>query len=301
MMLGVTLGNMGPSKRQEALAQLEIAKDLVTTDGERYQTNFAIANIQLLDERWAQAIAAADDAAAFSGGAQAAGIAKVKGQAYYQEQDWSNAAEQLSIAVAGRSGEANLHAWLGRSYFEMGERDKALPELTQAAQIDRNNRIGLYFAARIHFDNDNFTQAIGLAERAIQAHPQDTNIRNLLGMAYLGADRFVDATQQFEVVIAERPNDGIAIYNLGQAEMAQKWAAAAQQFQKAQNLFEAGSGMQGQLLYDLGLAFERLNRNEEALRAYTDAQKINDTTTVQDAVDRVQERIRRAKGGGGGQ
>ena len=302
MMLGVVLAQRGVSKRQEALAQLEIAKDLISEDGERYMTNFAIANIQLLDERWGQAIAAADDAAAFAGAQQQAGIAKVKGQAYYQQQQWSNAAVELEKAVAGRSSEANLHAWLGRSYFEMGQKDKALPELTQAAQIDRGNRVGLYFAARINLEDGNWTQAVALAERAIQAHPQDTNIRRLLGNAYLGADRFGDAVQQFEVVIAERSNDANAIYNLGQAYIAmENWGKAAEQFQKAQNMFDAGSSTQGRLLYDLGIAFERLTRNQDALRAFSDAQAINDTTDVQDAIDRVQERIRRGKSTGGGQ
>jgi tetratricopeptide (TPR) repeat protein len=301
MTLGIVLAEQGQSKRQEALAQLEIAKDLVTEDVERYQTNLAIANIHLLAENWGQAIAAADDAAQYAGPDQAAAIAKVKGQAYYQQQQWQDAVTELTKAVAGRSGEANLHAWLGRSYFELGQKDRALPELTQAAQIDRGNRVGLYFAARINFDNQDFTQAINLSERAIQAHPQDTNIRNLLGMSYLGADRFQDAIQQFEVVIGERPNDAIAIYNLGQAYLAmEQWARAVEQFQKAQNMLEAGSPTQGQLLYDLGIAFERLGRNEDALQAFRDSAAINATTNVQDAIDRVQERIRRGKKDGGG-
>ncbi len=301
MMLGVVLAQRGVSKRQEALAQLEIAKDLISEDTERYMTAFAIANIHLLDERWAQAVAAANDAASFAGAPQAAGIAKVKGQAYYQQQQWSNAAGELEKAVAGRSSEANLHAWLGRSYFEMDEKAKALPELTQAAQIDRGHRIGLYFAARIHLEEGNYPQAVALAERAIQAHPQDTNIRRLLGNAYLGSDRFSEAIRQFDVVISDRPSDAAAIYNLGQAYLAmENWARAAEQFQNAQNLFESGSANQGRLLYELGIAFERLTRNEDALRAFTDAKAINDTTDVQDAIERVQERIRRGKSKGGG-
>lgn len=298
MMLGVVLGQQGGSKRQEALAQLEIAKDLVTEDSERYQTNFAIANIQLLNDNWAQAIAAANDAAAFAGPQQQPLISKVKGQAYYQQQEWQQAATELTKALEGRS-EANLHAWLGRSYFEMGQKAQALPELMEAAQIDSGNRVGLYFAARINFDDDQFSEAAALAERAIQAHPQDTNIRNLLGMSYLGDDRFQEAIQQFEVVIADRPNDAIAIYNLGQAYLAlEDWGRAVEQFQKAQNMFEAGSATQGALLYDLGIAFERLSRNEDALRAFQDSAAIRETTNVQDAIDRVQERIRRGKGGG---
>ena len=80
----------------------------------------------------------------------------------------------------------------------------------------------------------------------------------------------------------------------------ENWPKAVEQFQKAQNLLEAGSPTQGQLLYDLGIAFERLDRYEDALRAFNDSKVIRDTTNVQDAIDRVQERIRRGKGGGGG-
>ena len=301
MTLGAVLASQGASKRQEALAQLEIARDLVTTDQEQYQTNINIANIHLLDRNWDQAVAAADRAAQYAGAGEAVAVAKVKGQAYYQQQQWQNAANELEAATAASGGEANLYAWLGRSYFELGNMDAALPALTQAAQIDRNNRIGLYFAARIHFTNENFPQAISLAERAIQAHPQDTNIRNLLGMAYLGEGRTAEAAQQFEVVIGERPDDATAIYNLGQAYLQQEqWARAVEQFQKAQNLFPAGSATQGRLLYDLGIAFERLERYEDALQAFTDSQAINETTNTLDAIDRVQERIRRGKGGGGG-
>ena len=302
LMLGATLAQRGASKRQEALAQLEIAKDLVTEDQQRFQVNSTIAQIHLLDERWAQAISAADESAQYASGDGLVAVAKTKGQAYYQQQQWQQAANELEKAVAGRSGEANLHAWLGRSYFELGRKDEALEELNTAAQIDRSNRIGLYFAARIYLDNQNYTQAVAMAERAIQAFPQDYNIRNLLGMAYLGTERYADAAQQFEVVLGDRPNDPFGVYNLGQAYMAQEqWGRAVEQFQKGQNLFEAGSGNQGQLLYDLGMAFEKLGRNEDSLKAFQDSQKINNTATVQDAIDRVQERIRRAKGGGGGQ
>lgn len=301
LMLGATLAQRGSSKRQEALAQLEIAKDLVTEDEQRYQVNSTIAQIHLLDERWAQAVAAADESAQYANADQQVAVAKTKGQAYYQQQQWQQAATELETAVAGRSGEANLHAWLGRSYFELGRKDEALTELTSAAQIDRGNRLGLYFAARIHLENGDYTQAVSLSERAIQAFPQDTNIRNLLGLSYLGAERYDDAVQQFEVVLADRPNDANAVYNLGQAYMAlEDWGRAVEQFQAGQNLFPAGSATQGNLLYDLGMAFEKLGRNEDSLKAFQDSQKINNTSTVQGAIERIQERIRRAKGKGGG-
>lgn len=298
--LGSVLARQGgQSKRQEALAQLEIAKDLVTDDKDHYGTNILIANIHLADRRWDQAIAAADEAAQYAGPENAVAIAKVKGQAYYRQDQWQNAATELEKTTES-AADASLYAWLGRSYFELGNLDAALPVLTQAVQIDRDNRVGLYFAARIHFTNDNLSEAIALSERAIQTHPQDTNIRNLLGMAYLGDERAAEAEQQFEVVLAEQPNNASAIYNLGQAYLQQQeWARAVEQFQKAQNMFPAGSPNLGRLLYDLGIGFERLARYQDALQAYTDSRAINETTDVLDAIDRVQEQIRRGKGGGG--
>lgn len=300
MLLGATLGQMGAAKRQEALAQLEIARELVTEDAERYQTLSSIANIHLLDRNWGQAIASANDAAAFASAEQQGLLAKIKGQAYYQQQDYEKAVAELETAVQSRPSEANLHAFLGRSYFELDDNDKALPELTQAAQLDRNNRIGLFFAARIYLNDGNYPQAVAMAERAIQSHPQDTSIRNLLGSAYLGVDRYADAIQQFEVVIQDRPNDATAIYNLGQAyTQTENWPKAIEQYQKAQNLFPAGGSTQALLLYDLGIAFETIGRHDDALKAYGDSAAISDNVDKQDAIERVQERIRRAKGKGG--
>ena len=298
MMLGATLAQRGASKRQEALDQLEVARELVSTDAERFQVLSSMAQIHLLEGRNRQAIALSNEADPYAENDQArANLANTKGQAYYNEDDWGNAITELNKAMATKSGDANVHARLGRAYFETGDKARALEELNRASQIDRTNRIGLYFGARIYLEQNNYTQAVTLAERAIQAYPQDTNIRNLLGLAYLGADRFADAEQQFEVVIADRPNDGVAIYNLGQAYMAQEnWAGAVEQYQKAQNLLAAGSVNQMNLLYDMGMSFEKLGRNEDALRAFQDSQRITDSARVQDSIERVQERIRRAKG-----
>jgi tetratricopeptide (TPR) repeat protein len=301
MMLGATLASQRVAgKRQEALAQMEIAEDLVDNDADRYMVYSTIANIHLLNQNWDQAISAADQAARFGGADQQGGIAKTKGQAYYQQGRYPQAVTELTKAVAARSGEANLHAWLGRSLYETGDKAKALDELTTAAQIDRSNKVALYFAARIQYENGNYRQAVLLGERAIQAHPQDTTIRDQLGLAYLAEQRYADAIREFEVVIADRPNNASAIYNLGQAYLAMEdWGRAAVQFQKAQDLFPAGSPTQGKLLYDYGVALERLGRNDDALRAFRDSAAITETTEVLDAIDRVEERIRRGKSGGG--
>ena len=304
MILGVVLGQpgQGADKREEALAQLEIAKELVTTDAERYETISSIANIHLLERNWSGAIDAADEAGPFAASDDQLGVlAKVKGQAYYQRRDYANAAPALSVAVRSRPGEANLHAFLGHAHFELGQKEAAIGELTEALQLDRDNVIGLFFAARINLEGGHYAEAAVLAERAILARPQDTGIRILLGSAYLGADRYDDAIEQFESVVQERADDGTAIYNLGRAYSGtEDWPQAVEQFERAQNLLPPGSNTQSALLYDLGVAFEMVGRYEDALRSYRDSAAIADSVEKQDAIDGVEERIRRAKRKGGG-
>jgi tetratricopeptide (TPR) repeat protein len=117
----------------------------------------------------------------------------------------------------------------------------------------------------------------------------------------LGVDRFQEAEQQFLVVLQDRPDKQLTIYNLAQTYMAMEdWPRAIEQYQKAQNLFAAGSPMQARLLYELGVAFETIARNEDALQAYRDSAAISENIDKTDAIERVQERIRRAKGKKGG-
>ena len=78
------------------------------------------------------------------------------------------------------------------------------------------------------------------------------------------------------------------------------WPRAIEQYQKAQNMFAAGSPTQAQLLYNLGIAFEKLSRNEDALGAYKSSAAISENVDKTDAIERVEERIRRAKGKGKG-
>jgi len=123
---------------------------------------------------------------------------------------------------------------------------------------------------------------------------QQVGIRILLGSAYLGADRYADAAQQFEVVVESRPDDATAIYNLGSAYSGMgDWPRAIEQFQRAQALLPPASDTLGELLFDLGVAFETLGRHGEALVVYRDWAAIADSVKKQDAIGRVEEHLRR--------
>ena len=150
MMLGISLTQQGPSRRQEALEQLELAKSLVTDDLERFQLLIAIANVHLVDRRLPEALAAAEEADVFANApTQRALVAKTRGQAHYGMEQWEQAASALEIAVEFRPSEANLHVWLGRSYFELGLTDQARTHLERGLELDPDNEVAKQFLARI--------------------------------------------------------------------------------------------------------------------------------------------------------
>ena len=82
LMLGITMQQRG--KSAEALDHLQLAKDTVAEDQERFMVHNAIANVQLLQENYDAAINEANEAAQYAqNDDNRATVAKTKGQAYY--------------------------------------------------------------------------------------------------------------------------------------------------------------------------------------------------------------------------
>ncbi len=295
LMLGITLQQRG--KSAEALDHLQLAKDTVAEDQERFMVHNAIANVQLLQENYDASINESNQAAQYAqNDDNRATVAKTKGQAYYWQEDWQAAVREFQRAATSRSGDANVYAMLGRAQYELDDKDAALDSLTRAAQMDRRNKLALYFSGLIYLEDRNYADAVRMAELAIQADPQDTNVRSMLGRGYLGSQRFADAIQAFEVVLSSNSNDGSAHYNLGQAyQFSEDWGRAIENYQIAVSQLPSGSSALGACLYDLGFTYEKVGRYEDALAAFTDSSKIEGTPRVAEAIARVEERIRRAK------
>lgn len=299
MMLGLTLANRG--KLDEAVDNLQTAKELVETDEERFQVNHNLGQIFLRLDRYDEAVAAEDDALQYAQNATNQGqVAWGKAQAYYAQENWSAAITALETALETKSGDAAVHSRLGRALYETGDLASAEEHLQQATQIDRDNRLGHYFLGVINLEQRDYQAAVRSAEAAVQADPQDPNIRNLLGRAYLGAERFQEAEQAFRVVLQDQPNDGSSRYNLGQAyQFQERYAEAVAEYQQALSYLPAGSEVRAKCLYDLGFSYEKAGNYQDALQAFQDSAEISSTAQINEAIERVQERIRREKSGGG--
>ena len=182
MSLGICLGQR--QQRDEAISELQTAKELVATDLERFQTNHALAQVYVSRANsgdYDRAIAAENEAAQYAADAnQRALVAKTLGQAYYFKEDWRNAIQHLTAAAEARSSDSDVAQKLARAHYEAGNVDDAMQWFQTTQQLDQNNSTAAIYIGRIHLDRRNWAEATQALERAVRAEPQNMQARNML-------------------------------------------------------------------------------------------------------------------------
>lgn len=301
MMLGICFGQR--NQRDQAISELQTAKELVAEDLEHFQVNHALAQVYISRGEsgdYDRAVAAENEASQYATtAAQRGQVAKTLGQAYYFKEDWANAVRHLSQAAEARGTDVDVAQKLGRAHFEAGNVDQAMQWFEKTLQLDRDNNTAITNIGRIHLQNGNWTEAADYLGRAVSSDPQNMVLRSFLGRAYLGARNYDEAIRQLEQVTQSRGNDGSAWYNLGQAyQAAGQDGRAIAAYSNAVSNLAAGSDSLAECLYDLGFVYERAGEYADALRAFEDSAEMKSQAKTTDAIERVKERIRREKEGG---
>lgn len=300
MTLGMCLAQR--NQRDEAISELQTAKDLVSDDQEHFNVNNSLAQVYIARGAagdYDRAIAAENEAGQYAADARMRGLhSKTLGQAYYFKEDWSLAVRHLGDAAAARATDADVAQKLGRAHFESGNATQAKQWFEKTLSLDRNNNAAITNLGRLYLDEQNYDQAIGYLVRAVQADPQNMQIRNMLGRAYLGKRQYSDAISQLRQVVQVRSSDGNAHYNLGQAYQASgDDANAIGSYSNALRYLTAGSAARAGALYDVAFVYEKVGEFSDALAAFEDAAAINPDSKTTAAIERVKERIRRQKSG----
>lgn len=300
MTLGMCLAQR--NQRDEAISELQTAKELVSEDQELFNVNNSLAQVYIARGAagdYDRAIAAENEAGQYASDARMRGLhSKTLGQAYYFKEDWSSAVRHLGDAASERATDADVAQKLGRAHFESGNTAQAKQWFEKTLSLDRNNNAAITNLGRLFLDEQSYDQAIGYLGRAVQADPQNMQIRNMLGRAYLGKRDYRDAIAQLRQVVQIRSSDGNAHYNLGQAYQASgDDANAIGSYNNALRYLTAGSAARAGALYDVAFVYEKTGNFEDALAAFEDAVAINSDKKTTDAIERVKERIRRQKSG----
>ncbi len=299
-----TLGICLAQRRQhdEAISELQAAKELVSEDQDRFEVNHGLAQVYVARGNagdYDRAIASENEAAKYaSGSRRKALVAKTIGQAYYFKENWRNAIEHLEQSARSRSTDADLAQKLGRAYLESGNTGKAMEWFQKTLSLDRNNTAAITNMGRLYLNEGKWTEAVRYLQQAVRADAQSMQVRNLLGRAYLGDRRYNDAITQLVQVVQSRSSDGGAHYNLGQAYQASgNDANAIESYTDALAYLVAGSTTRADCLYDIGFVYEKVGRYDDALQALEDSAAIDASTKTTEAIARVKVRISRQKSG----
>lgn len=193
-------------------------------------------------------------------------LLSLRGSAYYNLGDYRRAAADLEQAVQIQRGQFNDVLQLGVSYYELGRQAEAERYLTQALALESSSEEARSFLGNLHYQ-----QALGAID----------------------ARQYPQAVQKLEAFLANNAEDSDAWFNLGLAYLfSEDLAKAEAAFTKSAALNES----RWETWDRLGYLYEKQGRYQKSLDSYTKALGLKGSEELQASVDRVKERIRRAKG-----
>lgn len=119
---------------------------------------------------------------------------------------------------------------LGRNYQNKGETQKALREYYSLIRNQPWNDSPYVYAARVYLDQNDFTNAEPLLEKAYELAPKEAFTTKMLGSIKLNKGQTEEAIRYLEESKAINPNDPQMLYNLSGAY------GTNQQFEKAMEI-----------------------------------------------------------------
>lgn len=176
-------------------------------------------------------------------------------------------------AKLSASASAKEHLATGRTYLVNGRFNEAIAELSTATSIDpklseAHNLLGVAYDKKGLADRakDSF-------ERAVKAEPEDAQTLNNLGFSLYQNGNYRAAADRLKRAAKLAPTDERILNNLGLS------LCRLGKFQDAYKYFARAAGpLMGNL--NTGRMLERFGRDEDAIRYYEDARRIDPSSTV---------------------
>jgi Tfp pilus assembly protein PilF len=176
--------------------------------------------------------------------------------------------KKLSVAASARE-----HLAAGRSYLLSGRINEAISELSTAASIDprlseAHNLLGVAYDKKGLVDRSKDSY-----ERAVKVEPEDAQSLNNLGFSLYQNGNYRAAVDRLKRAVKLAPTDERILNNLGLA------LCRLGKFQEAYKHFARAAGpVTGNL--NTGRMLERFGRDEEAIKYYEDARRLDSSSTL---------------------
>jgi Tfp pilus assembly protein PilF len=176
-------------------------------------------------------------------------------------------------AKLSASASAKEHLATGRTHLVNGRFNEAIAELSTATSIDpklseAHNLLGVAYDKKGLAD-----RAKDSYERAVKAEPEDAQTLNNLGFSLYQNGNYRAAADRLKRAAKLAPTDERILNNLGLS------LCRLGKFQDAYKYFARAAGpLMGNL--NTGRMLERFGRDEDAIRYYEDARRIDPSSTV---------------------
>lgn len=184
--------------------------------------------------------------------------------------DDSRTPEPKKLALANSAKE---HLANGRAYLLNGQLNEAITELATAASLDpklteAHNLLGVAYDKKGLSD-----RAKDSYERAVKVEPEDAQALNNLGFSLYQNGNYRAAVDRLKRAVKLAPNDDRILNNLGLA------LCRLGKFEEAYKHFARAAGpYTGNL--NIARMLERFGRDEEAIKYYEDARRIDPNSTL---------------------
>jgi tetratricopeptide (TPR) repeat protein len=102
----------------------------------------------------------------------------------------------------------------GKAFAEIGDLTRAEQYLAAALEQGADTKVVVPLLLKVCVEARRYRAAIDYAEHQLKKHPQDANLRALVGNLYAAIDEPQRAREQFELVLAQRPEDADVHFGL---------------------------------------------------------------------------------------
>lgn len=229
-----------------------------------------------------------------------------QGKAYLDEQAYSLALQELTIAVKENPGSITAHCLKAAALAGLGQDDAAMQDFIEALKMDKKNpevhrELGLFYLRR-----GSWEEAGQQFRQVLDVSPDDLMAHGNLGVCYMQVQQYRSASEHFQLVAKRDPINIEAHFNLGTVyELNEQFEEAALEYRRTIELnprhFMAYVGLGKCMLREgdaksaialqkraiemfpknywsylvLGAAYEQQGQNDKAEAAFRQAIKIN--------------------------
>ena len=247
-------------KYQQAIGALESAR-LYGPDSEEVLIDLAIAYFD--EDQYEKALECSGKALTVN--AQSASAHQMRGKSYFMLGDFDKAAAELQTALKITPGDHDIAYTLGLAYLKQHQLAPAQQIYKRMlGQLGDRPQLHIVFG-RAYRETGFLAEAIDEFKRAVAIDSKFPRAHYYLGLTYLlkdGASRLPDAEAEFKIELNSNPGEFFANYYLGIVYVIErKWEPAISLLQKAILLEPANSDP----YFQLGQAYQATEKYAEAI------------------------------------